>query len=63
VKRIILATALLIGGALSAHADTDIWNGKGSTDDMQTALGTCTEQFGEEPRGIPPNPEFKTTPG
>jgi hypothetical protein len=56
VKRIILATALLVGGALAVHADTDIWNGKGSTADMNTALGTCTEQFGEEPRGIPPIP-------
>jgi hypothetical protein len=59
VKYIILAAALLIGGALVAHADTDIWNGKSSTADMNTAFGACTEQFGEEPRGIPPTPEFK----
>jgi hypothetical protein len=26
---------------------------------MHIALGTCTEQFGEESWGIPPNPEFK----
>jgi hypothetical protein len=59
VKYIILAAGLLIGGALAVHADTGIWNGKGSTADMNTAFGACTEQFGEEPRGIPPNSEFK----
>jgi hypothetical protein len=59
VKYIILAAALLIGCALAVHADTGIWNGKGSTADMNTAFGACTEQFGEEPRGIPPTPEFK----
>lgn len=59
MKRIILATALLISGALAAHADTDIWNGKGSTADMHTVLGTCTEQFGEEPQGYPSQPRIQ----
>lgn len=60
MKRTILIIAMLIGSAAAAHADTDIWNGKGSNADMQTALGTCRQQFGEAPRGFPPRAETKS---
>jgi hypothetical protein len=49
-KRIVLITALLLGSAISAYADTDIWRGRGSRADMMTAAGTCRQQFGLSPR-------------
>ena len=59
MKRIVLITALLLGSAISAYADTDIWSGRGSDADMNSAVGTCRQQFGESPRGIPPTAETK----
>ena len=59
MKRIILVTALLLGGAAAAHADTDIWNGKGSDADMRVALGSCRQQFGPSPLGVATSPQFK----
>jgi len=59
MRRIILVAALLLGGAISARADTDIYSGQGSNDDMNAAVRQCRQQWGEPALGIPPNDDFK----
>jgi hypothetical protein len=55
---ILAATALVLVGAISVRADTDIWSGQGSDADMNVAAGKCRQQFGNPPSG-PPNDEYK----
>ena len=59
MKRIVLITALLLGSALSAYADTDVWSGRGSNADMMAAAGTCRQQVGESADGVPTTAETK----
>jgi hypothetical protein len=59
MKHVALVAALLLGSAISASADTDIWSGRGSTADMMTAAGTCKQQFGASPPGVPTSAEVK----
>jgi hypothetical protein len=59
MKRVVLITALLLGGAISAYAGTDVWSGKGSTADMMAAAGACRQQVGESADGVPTTAETK----
>ena len=59
MKRLMLTAVLLAGGVTAARPDTDVWSGKGSNADLDAADGSCRQQFGPNPPGVPTSPEYK----
>ena len=63
MRRILLATALLLGGTFSAHADSDAFMpvGKHAHSDaaLQAATDYCTQTVGPNRNGKPTSPQFK----
>lgn len=63
MKRLSLIAALLIGSALQAHADTDIWNNvlkqKGGDDALHADSASCEMQFGAPQNGTATSPQYK----
>jgi|SRR5579872_5220201 hypothetical protein len=63
MKRTILATAILLGSVLGAHADRDIWS---STDGhprgdvvLNGDISACAMTLGAPQNGVPTSREFK----
>ena len=61
MKSLILAAALLLGGAVSAYADTDIWtsNPPRSDGELAVAANSCSHQFGAPQNGTPTRAAYK----
>lgn len=63
MKRLVLATALLLGGAFGAQADVDIYNSitkrGGSDAELQAATQSCTQRFGAPQNGKATPVRFK----
>src|ERR1700727_2809031 len=61
MKRIMLVTALLLSGAVSAYADTDVWTAKHPRSDAElyAADNYCNQQFGAPQNGIPTSAAYK----
>jgi hypothetical protein len=61
MKRIILVTALLAAGAVSAYADTDVWtsNPPRGDADRVAANNYCDQQFGSPQNHIPTSAAYK----
>jgi hypothetical protein len=62
MNRIGLATGLLLGCALSAHADTSVYTSKQprSDADLQAAARYCDRRFGAVMNGAATSPQYKT---
>jgi hypothetical protein len=58
MKRIILVTALLLGSAAAAYADTDTWtsNPPRSDAELAAAANSCSHQFGAPRTALRPAP-------
>ena len=63
MKRLALVAALLIGSAISAHADTDIWTNvlkqKRGDDALNTDSSFCDAQLGAPQNGTPTSAPYK----
>jgi hypothetical protein len=63
MKCLTLAALLLLGGALSAHADIDTYNDitkRHRSDDLLHAdVSYCAQRFGEPKNGVPTSRVFK----
>jgi hypothetical protein len=63
MKRLALVTLLLLGGALNAHADTDIYTNTmkhaRGYDELQVDTEYCTQLLGEPQNGVPTPRPYK----
>jgi hypothetical protein len=63
VKRLALIAALLIGSAISAHADTNVWTNvlkqKRGHDALDIDSSFCDAQLGAPKNGTPTSAEYK----
>jgi hypothetical protein len=61
MKRIMLVTALLIGGAVSASADTDVWSAKPPRGDADRVAANqyCDETVGPSVNHVPTSATYK----
>jgi hypothetical protein len=61
MKRIALVAALLLSGAVSAYADTDVWTASHPRSDaeLSSANQVCNEQYGVPQNGIPTSAAYK----
>lgn len=61
MNRIVLVTALLLGGALNAHADTSVYTSQPprSDADLQAAAQYCDQRFGAVQNGTVTSPRYK----
>jgi hypothetical protein len=63
MKRLVMITALFLGGMLSAHADNDTYNNiakhQRGDDVLQTDTGYCAQKFGAPQNGTPTSRQFK----
>ena len=60
MKHFVLVTGLLLGGIVSAQADTDTWariSRRGPT--LHTAMHYCSETVGPNRNGMPTPPAYK----
>jgi hypothetical protein len=64
VKRLVLVTLLLLGGALSARADNDVYNNitrhRRSDDVLQADTLYCSQAFGAPQSGTPTSKAYKS---
>jgi hypothetical protein len=62
MERVFLITVLLLGGALSAHADTSVYTSKypRSDADLQAAAQYCDLRFGQVKNGELTPSQYKT---
>ena len=63
MKRLVMVTALLLGGVLSAHADNDTYNdvtkhARGD-DVLHADTDYCAQRFGAPQNGTPTSRQFK----
>jgi hypothetical protein len=64
MKRLGLVTLLLFGGALNAHADSDVYNntmkeGRGN-EALQVDTAICNQRFGPPPNSTPTSRQYKS---
>ena len=61
MNRIVLATVLLLAGALSVHADTSVYTSKQwrGDADLQAAAQYCDQRFGAVMNGAATSPRYK----
>jgi hypothetical protein len=63
MKRLALIILLLLGGALNAHADNDIYNNTmkqaRSDDALQVDTDYCTQLLGAPDNGVPTSRQYK----
>jgi hypothetical protein len=63
IKRLALVTLLLLGGALSAHADNDVYNNilkhARGNDALQIDTEYCSQMFGAPQNGSPTPQAYK----
>jgi hypothetical protein len=62
MKRILLVTALLIVGTVTAHADTSRWTSNPPRSDAELAAAgdRCDAQYGPERNGVPTTAQYKS---
>src|SRR5664279_1995871 len=64
MKRLVLVALLLLGGALSAHADNDIYSNttrhRRSDAVLQADTSYCSEQLGAPQSGTPTSKAYKS---
>ena len=61
MKRVLLVTALLIAGAVSAYADTDVWTASHprSDEELASANAYCNQRFGVPQNRVPASAAYK----
>jgi hypothetical protein len=63
MKRLALVTLLLLGGALSAHADNDVYDNvtkhERGDDALQADTGYCSQMLGAPQNGVPTSRQYK----
>ena len=63
MKRLALIATLLIGSAISAHADTNIWTNvlkqKRGDDALNVDISSCDAQLGAPQDGTPTSAQYK----
>jgi hypothetical protein len=64
MKRLVLIAALLLGGAISAHADNDVYNNatkhRRSDDVLQADTSYCSQMLGAPQSGTPTSRQYKS---
>jgi hypothetical protein len=64
MKRLSLAALLLLGGALNAYADNDVYNSttkhRRSDDVLQADTSTCSQELGAPQSGTPTSRAYKS---
>ena len=64
MKRLALVALLLLGGALNAQADNDVYNNiskqKRGDDVLQADTGTCSQTVGAPQNGMPTSKAYKS---
>ena len=64
MKRLALVTLLLLGGALTAHADNDVYNNitrhRRGDDVLQADTSYCSQQLGAPQSGTPTSKAYKS---
>ena len=63
MKRIVIIVALILGGALPAFADQNIWASTSKNDrsdfELHADVDACAVQLGHPQNGVPTSPQFK----
>jgi hypothetical protein len=63
MKRLSLVALLLLGGALNAYADNDVYNNvtkhRRGDDVLQADTSTCSQELGATQSGTPPSKAYK----